>query len=746
MLKAITLTYEGSPNAYIARYKAHVQVTGFDKKRHRMIVQINNQNFETDYDAKTKKATIKQPYQLKDSNGFLPSKEVMTVKAYLYDFIADKVLYGIRTGFTVGPWDYTPVIAEEPVSTVPVISGYWDKEKKVTKVTGPFDEDGNLVTEIKAGEWYTYKGKPNKPLLTTDLLSMKWAYRYDDGEITSFKHHKESVEKGVNVMRCSFPEGIQAKELTVYAYFVEPVDRVSKKNTLYKQPVNSEKPSQSADDGGTQPVENDGQVSSADKQTNPTGCICKEADLIWGKKVSCAFRLKVIQICKDLWGEARKIEMANGLMAVMYVETSGTFSASKIELRSFAVPGSKTKKKRYTPLTKDEIMALGENFSGAVGLIQFTPAAITALNNEFSLKLTKRKLALMTEITQLDYVKLYFEMGNAYKKMKGPEDIYLQVFAPIGVGKNKDFVLYSKDKDKENGTEYYKANKSVDEENNKDGKIQRSEILGRYYKSYESGEGARSIIDDCSGAASKSKKVEKEPETPNGFNANDIVTYNIYHTGEIEKHIPAKIKAGAEKKYRYVYHDKEGALHELGIYQIKKTKKVNDKKGGYVNLISLSTVKKTYSKGDCRYTFNIDSPRKYMNEKTLASFFGAMLEVGFDDISCNGFSHEDGSSKPSVSHINGNNGDFKYLRKDKKLMFGDGTSLHINTNPDMLDAKRQNQWNDALYKFGWKSMLGWSYKRDGKTMYLNHVPKNTKDHHHHLHVQGYSPNFEVINE
>jgi hypothetical protein len=45
---------------------------------------------------------------------------------------------------------------------------------------------------------------------------------------------------------------------------------------------------------------------------------------------------------------------------------------------------------------------------------------------------------------------------------------------------------------------------------------------------------------------------------------------------------------------------------------------------------------------------------------TLASFFGAMLEVNYLDISCNGFSH--GSSKPSRSHINGNNGDFKYLR------------------------------------------------------------------------------------
>ncbi|NJM80348.1 MAG: hypothetical protein HC854_13375 [Flavobacterium sp.] len=54
-------------------------------------------------------------------------------------------------------------------------------------------------------------------------------------------------------------------------------------------------------------------------------------------------------------------------------------------------------------------------------------------------------------------------------------------------------------------------------------------------------------------------------------------------------------------------------------------------------------------------------------------------------------------------------GDFKYLRKDKVLKFGNGTSLDIDANPELLDSERQNNWNDALFRFGWKSMLGWSY-------------------------------------
>ncbi|MBL3658990.1 hypothetical protein [Fulvivirga sediminis] len=43
--------------------------------------------------------------------------------------------------------------------------------------------------------------------------------------------------------------------------------------------------------------------------------------LIWGNKVSCQFRAKVIQGAKNLWGEERKIEMANNLMAVFAWES-----------------------------------------------------------------------------------------------------------------------------------------------------------------------------------------------------------------------------------------------------------------------------------------------------------------------------------------------------------------------------------------------------------------------------------------
>ncbi|SDI54359.1 hypothetical protein SAMN05421846_10984 [Chryseobacterium taeanense] len=56
-------------------------------------------------------------------------------------------------------------------------------------------------------------------------------------------------------------------------------------------------------------------------------CLCQQYDLVWGNKVSCEFRKKVVEICADLWGEENKIKMANNLMAVFRWESGGTFKS-----------------------------------------------------------------------------------------------------------------------------------------------------------------------------------------------------------------------------------------------------------------------------------------------------------------------------------------------------------------------------------------------------------------------------------
>lgn len=55
----------------------------------------------------------------------------------------------------------------------------------------------------------------------------------------------------------------------------------------------------------------------------------KKYDLIWGRKVDCAFRKKVVQIAKNIGLPQEKYEGANWLMAVMALETQKTFNPSK---------------------------------------------------------------------------------------------------------------------------------------------------------------------------------------------------------------------------------------------------------------------------------------------------------------------------------------------------------------------------------------------------------------------------------
>ncbi|WP_395972846.1 M23 family metallopeptidase [Chryseobacterium cucumeris] len=252
-------------------------------------------------------------------------------------------------------------------------------------------------------------------------------------------------------------------------------------------------------------------VQNTQKPDKPGSCICQEQykDLIWGGKVSCEFRKKVVQICAELWGENRKLEMANGLMAVMNVETSGSFKAQQLE-------GWNSTKDPNKMTIKDFWKEGNRKSSRAIGLIQFTQDALQNNLKEYKSnpklsveerfdELNKLKLeyAQMGEIKQLDKVKKYFEPHK--NSIKSPEDIYLSVFAPIGVGKDDDFILYQKYDNPQNEKEKtsnknYKANKSVDEENNDDKKIQRREILGRYNISFSRGLGNKPKTFNCESA------------------------------------------------------------------------------------------------------------------------------------------------------------------------------------------------------------------------------------------------------
>jgi len=73
--------------------------------------------------------------------------------------------------------------------------------------------------------------------------------------------------------------------------------------------------------------------------------------------------------------------------------------------------------------------------TGAVGLIQFTPATAKYLGT------TVTKLYNMSFMEQLDYVEKYLEKLSKGKKIRSYEDLYLLVFYPRALSRHEDFVI-----------------------------------------------------------------------------------------------------------------------------------------------------------------------------------------------------------------------------------------------------------------------------------------------------------------
>ena len=214
--------------------------------------------------------------------------------------------------------------------------------------------------------------------------------------------------------------------------------------------------------------------------------------LIWGNKVSCEFREKVIKIAINLWGEDKKIEMANNLMAVFAWESGGTF--------------------------KSDAPNMGN--SGGTGLIQFMPeTAKGLLNKEITIETVKnywgkgknlkrvKEFAQMTDIEQLSYVEKYF------KRLKGKElkfvDFYLQVLFPASMGKSDDHVVFSKDGSGLSKTDRhynlrikaYSQNKGFDTNEkygNNDGQVTKGEIKKSIQKYLNDGKKYKNNCNDGS--------------------------------------------------------------------------------------------------------------------------------------------------------------------------------------------------------------------------------------------------------
>ena len=233
-----------------------------------------------------------------------------------------------------------------------------------------------------------------------------------------------------------------------------------------------------------------------------------------------------------------------------------------------------------------------------------------------------------------------------------------------------------------------------------------------------------------------------------------IVTYHIYHDGKIEKHIPQEISKDYKQKYKYVYHDVNKNQHEIGIFNIHKTKAME--RGNValdydVELINVKEFEEGYSskEGNVKAkfkTFNSDSKRWYINPDCFAGLLGAMLELNVDYLGFNGFSTYDAKSVQSKSHINGVAGDLRYISTKRN---GELTWLSYST----FDFNEQEKFNIALHKFGWaRTSLMYSeyftYNKKANTLlsYTKHMHKEGKggyEHYHHLHICGFDFNLII---
>jgi hypothetical protein len=214
-----------------------------------------------------------------------------------------------------------------------------------------------------------------------------------------------------------------------------------------------------------------------------------------------------------------------------------------------------------------------------------------------------------------------------------------------------------------------------------------------------------------------------------------VYDYWIHSDGSIEYKF-----TGNTDNYYYV--NEAGTEHYLGTF--------TQNSSGLIQLPSnwgLSTE-------DFTFGFSVkagNESRSFIRPDAFASLMGALIETNTADLTIVGFSKQNGSSPwPSSSHVDGKNGDLRYLRTDK-------TGGPILVNQVRFDQVRNARLTSALNKYGWKSMLSErtsvnhftpSYLLPYTTHFTGYFSKKTGQwinsrHNDHLYLQGYQPKISI---
>ena len=224
----------------------------------------------------------------------------------------------------------------------------------------------------------------------------------------------------------------------------------------------------------------------------------------------------------------------------------------------------------------------------------------------------------------------------------------------------------------------------------------------------------------------------------------DTTRYHIYHDGKIKRENKA-----ATGFAEFIYYEANGTQHNLGksaFIVANKYENYKDKSGntqyrqvnGSSYLIDYSK-HNVYKSGGIGYKWLIVSEDKrfYLSGLCLSVVLGAMLSLGYAEYHGSGFSKINGSPGASVSHINGNCGDFRYIGTNNSHM-----SQLTYVSHNHFDWDKNVRFVETLWKFGFKSFLSMPVKIKGNIL----LPRTTshKNHHNHIHLQRLNPNVEDI--
>ncbi len=439
-------------------------------------------------------------------------------------------------------------------------------------------------------------------------------------------------------------------------------------------------------------------VQKTEKPEKQGSCICQEQykDLVWGGKVSCEFRKKVIQIAKNLELPQKNYEGANWLMTIMALESAYSFSP---KCGTFGKNPDENSKYKY------------------IGLIQFGKAAAEEIGT------TRTHLMSLTAEQQLDYVEKHFKKKIYQNLLKNRTALYLAVNYPNSTShaSERNYVVYDNTKDAYDDNPMFKRETHefwID----KAGKKQY--YKGKEGKSYvwEFEEALKEVEELGQSNKTKTFTCDNNSTKNDNISAKDIVTYHIYHDNKIEKHIPKKIKEGNETKYKYVYHDSKGNEHEIttvdwhttrekGVGQVYKTKPTHAKVLSDQNVSEGNTSRRVkYENGDIAeygthpkkgiiwllykagknnvelikmpdslnykkdgvyiaYSFS-KTQRRYTGADSFAGFIGYLAKSGYK-LTTTGSCFSEGSSFPSQEHCNGRSVDTLYLsivEQDQKVI------------------------------------------------------------------------------